>query len=160
MLRFQSNSQPGQAIERSTARQEWSRLCYVLEGLQATALLQRTADKHTMARTYRLYHEDYTTAASAIIQAVAAGDYRFFTNRGVATSQMTLAFARDLLRDWQGAIASKQARIAEAFQRRFGEDIDEFLATPRYAEKIAVAVNHDQGNAVMLLERWLPNATL
>lgn len=82
-----------------------------------------------------------------------ANDFRFFTDRGVASDLMTPAFARDLLRDWQGAIASKQTRIADAFQQRFGEDIEEFLGTPRNAAAIAGSARHDEANAVTLLER-------
>jgi hypothetical protein len=151
-------SPPPRDVERSAARQEWRRLCYVLEGLQATALLQRTVDKYAMARAYLVFGNEITDVVADIARAIRSEDYRFFTGRGVASSLMTPAFARELLQTWQGAIASKQARIAEAFQQRFGEDIGEFLGMPRNAAAIAAATSHDEGNAVRLLERWLGTA--
>lgn len=49
MFQISKKLQSSRDAERTVARQEWSRLCYVLEGLQATALLQRNVDKHTIA---------------------------------------------------------------------------------------------------------------
>lgn len=149
----QIRTEPGTALERS-AGQEWRRLCFVLEGLQATALLLGQWDKYTVARTYLAYERDHERTVSDVERAIAGGDFRFFTDRGVPSQIVTPAVARELLRDWRGAIASKLERIAEAFAVRFDEVLEEFIATPGNAARIEAAASQDDRNAVVLLERW------
>lgn len=138
-------------------RAEWRRLCFVLEGIQATHLIERCGDKFTFARTYAAYLADETRSLAALMSAIGRGDYGFFLDRGVPPSLMCESFALQLLRDWNAAIVSKQTRLAEAFEGRFGEDIDVFSATPKNGGAIAESSAVDEGNAVWLLDRWAPH---
>jgi hypothetical protein len=143
----------GDAFEVSACL-EWRRLCFVLEGLQATALLLGRCDKYELARTYLAYQLDHDRTVSDIQRAIERGDFRFFTDRGVPSSIASPVVARELLRDWRGAIASKLERIAQAFAVRFDEVLPEFIATPANAARIAAAAGQDERNAVALLDRW------
>lgn len=139
---------------QQVARAEWRRLCFVLEGVQATHLIERCGDKFSFARSYAAYLADETRSLAALIAAIGKGDYGFFVDRGVPPSLMCESFAQHLLRDWSAAMASKRARLAEAFEGRFGEDIDVFSATPRNGGAIAESSAVDEGNAVWILNRW------
>jgi hypothetical protein len=115
------------SLNRSTleksALEEWRRLCFVLEGLQATGLLNARPDKYTLARTYVAYQRGFEESVAGLEQAIDRGEFGFFTDRGVPSDIMSPGVARDLLRVWRGAIASKLERVAVAFSGRFGEDI-------------------------------------
>ena len=143
----------GDAFEVSACL-EWRRLCFVLEGLQATALLLGRCDKYELARTYLAYERDHERTVSDVERAIDRGDFHFFTNRGVPSSIVSPVVAHELLRDWRGAIASKLVRIAEAFAVRFDEVLPEFIATPGNTARIASAASQDERNAVVLLDRW------
>ena len=135
-------------------RAEWRRLCFVLEGIQATHIIEQASDKFAFARAYVAYRDEELRAFAVLARRIAEGDYRFFVDRGVPPSILADAFARQLLRDWKGAIASKQARLAEAFEGRYGEDIDVFSATPRNGVTTSEPNSSDSCNALSLLDRW------
>jgi hypothetical protein len=159
------------------ARCEWRNLCFALEGLQATELLGTCRDRFAFARTCQVYARQHQWANVEVRRAIAAGDYRFFTVRGVPESVMTEEFARVLLRDWGGAVASKQTRLSKGFLGRFATDIDIFehvtlcnwaarsgfatrfgkkgdllsIFAAKYATRIAQAAPLDDGNGLLLI---------
>lgn len=147
-------AEAGVNAREQQVRAEWRRLCFVLEGIQATHIIEQASDKFAFARAYVAYRDEESRAFAALAQAIAEGDYRFFVDRGVPPSILSDAFAHQLLRDWNGAIASKQARLAEAFEGRFGEDIDVFSATPRNGVSSSEPTSGDNRNALSLLDRW------
>jgi hypothetical protein len=141
-------------VREQEARAEWRRLCFVLEGIQASHVIDKSPDKFTYARAYQAFQADELRVFATLAEAIAQGDFRFFIARGVSPSILTDSLARQLLRDWKSAIVSKQIRLAEAFEGRFGEDIDVFCLTQRNASSISSAKGDDNRNAVSLLDRW------
>lgn len=141
-------------VREHAARVEWQRLCFVLEGIQATHVIESSPDKFAFARAHAAFRSEADRETRAVREAVGRGDFQFFVDRGVAPALLCEAFARLLLRDWAAALASKQARLAEAFEGRFGEDIDVFAATRRNAEILSQPSCDEQSNAVSLLSRW------
>lgn len=141
-------------VNEHEARAEWRRLCFVLEGVQATHLLANVCDKYVFARTYLAYLAEEQAAFAHVKTSIGRGNFDFFVERGVPTKVISHSLAYQLLRDWRAAMASKRARIETAFEGRFGEDIGEFVATPRNAKLLHDAPSLDDANAVSLLGRW------
>ena len=50
--------------------------------------------KHELARTYLAYQRDHERTLADVERAIAGGDFRFFTDRGVPSSIMTPTVVR------------------------------------------------------------------
>ena len=142
--------------DQEAARAEWRKLCFVLEGLQATELNHRCQDKYAVAKTYSVYGRHHERALAEVREQLDREDFSFFVNRGVARGVMNRKLAEAMLRDWIGAVASKRNRVAENFEGRFNEDIDVFCALPGNAARIASAKSVDWTDALLLLDMQPP----
>lgn len=134
--------------DQEALRSEWRNLCFALERLQADALLANCRDKFEFAKSYASYGAGFDALYEDLVRRAAAGDFEFFVDRGMNESLMSVAMVERMLVDWFGAIASKKSRLDEAFSIRFGEDIDEFLMSPRYAKQLAAAKTVDTADAL------------
>ncbi len=136
------------------ARAEWQRLCFVLEGIQAKNVIELSADKYAFARSYTTYQAEEARTIALLTDSIDRGDYEFFVDRGVPSCLLCRSFACQLLCDWKIAIVSKQARLAEAFQGRFGEDIEVFCVTSCNLPALKASSSSDASNAIWLLAHW------
>jgi len=138
-------------LEQEAALREWKHLCYTLERAQGDHFVAICRDKYQFAKTYLVYGREMDQVGVEVRQAGKQGNFAFFTERGMPGRLMMPALADEMLKAWRIAVASKRARIAEMFQRRFGEDIEEFLGTPHNASRLVMAVGIDQRDAVLAL---------
>jgi hypothetical protein len=141
-------------VREQAARAEWRRMCFVLEGVQASHVIETSRDKFAFARAFLAFQADEQRAFAELGESVSRGDFRFFVARGVSPTILTDSLARQLLRDWKSAIVSKQIRLAAAFEGRYGEDIEVFCLTHRNADSITSSAGGDRRNAISLLDRW------
>lgn len=139
---------------RQTVLQEWKHLCFALEQAQGDHLVATCRDKYQYAKTYLVYGRELDHLCVEVRQSAKQGNYQFFVDRGISARHLTPILADEMLRAWRTAIASKRARVAEMFQRRFGEDIDEFIGTPHNASRLVMAVAFDRRDAVLALADW------
>lgn len=146
-------------VREQEARIEWRRMCFVLEGVQASHVIEACLDKLAFARAFLSFQTDERRAFAALGESVAQGDFRFFVARGVSPTILTDSLARQLLRDWRSAIVSKQVRLAEAFEGRYGEDIEVFCLTNRNANSITSSAGEESRNAISLLDRFAGSQT-
>lgn len=137
--------------EQESLRSEWRNLCFVLERLQADALLASCRDKFEFAKSYSIYGRGFDVLYDELMKRANAGDFEFFVERGMTESLMSVAMVERMLADWYGAIASKKSRLDESFSIRYGEDIDEFLVNPRHAARLAAAMAVDSSDALLKL---------
>ncbi len=135
--------------EQEALRSEWRNLCFALERLQADALLANCKDKFVFAKTYAMYGAGFDPLYESLLQKAQAGDFDFFIERGMSEGLMSAALVERMLVDWFGAIASKKSRLNEAFEIRYGEDVEEFLENPRHIMQIAGATAIDLADAVL-----------
>jgi len=135
-------------------RAEWRNLCFTVERYQADELINECRDKYQFAKTYQNYGRDIDRTLHELLDQANRGDFSFFTERGVPLAVLTPRLVQRLLKDWKGAIASKKIRVAEAFEVRFGEDIDVFIATEHNAEPLQAAASLDPGDALSQLSKW------
>jgi hypothetical protein len=137
--------------EQEALRSEWRNLCFALERLQADALLANCRDKFEFAKTFARYGAGFDALYEDLTKRAEAGDFDFFTDRGMNESLMSVALVERMLVDWFGAIASKKSRLDETFSIRYGEDIDEFAANPRHAAQLAAAKSFDSADAILCM---------
>lgn len=150
-----SNSTPTKlTTEQQAVLQEWKHLCFTLERAQGDHLVAVCRDKFQYAKTYLVYGREVDQVSLEVRQSAKQGNYGFFTERGIAARHMTPGIADEMLRVWRTAIVSKRACVAEMFQRRFGEDIEEFIGTPHNASRLVMAVGFDRRDAVLSLADW------
>jgi hypothetical protein len=145
--------------EQIAARQEWQNLCFTLERSQADELIRDGHDKYAFAKTYLAFGQEMERVVADVRLEIQKDNFQFFMRRGIASAVMTRALAEQLLRDWNGAVASKQARLSEAFRRRFNEEIDEFVATPNHAARLLIEDGGAEVDAVVQLEHWTDEPT-
>lgn len=143
--------------EQEALRSEWRNLCFALERLQADALLANCRDKFEFAKTHAMYGAGFDALYEELTKRAAGGDFEFFVERGMTESLMSLALVERMLVDWFGAIASKKSRLEETFSIRYGEDLDEFAANPRYAAQLAAAKPLDTADAILQLPVLTPH---
>jgi hypothetical protein len=116
--------------------------------------VQNCKDKFQHAKTYMIYGRELEQTVAEVIQAATQGNYSFFSERGVATVALTPRLAEGMMIDWRGAIASKKAVVADVFLRRYGEDIEQFVATPHNASRLIMANSYDAQDAILGLADW------
>lgn len=151
---------PSSDLGRQAVLQEWKHLCYTLEQAQGDHLVATCRDKYQFAKTYLVYGRELDQVCVEVRQSAKQGNYQFFVDRGMSARYLTPALADEMLRAWRTAIASKRARLAEMFQRRFGEDIDEFIGTPHNASRLVMAVAFDRRDAIHSLADWTQDKLL
>jgi hypothetical protein len=149
-----SKSPSSLTADQEVSREEWRNLCFTLERAQGENLVQNCRDKFQFAKTYMVYGRELEQTVAEVKQAADQGNYRFFAERGIRADHLTPELADQMMIDWRGAIASKKAVVADVFQRRFGEDIEQFVGTPHNASRLIMANRYDAKDAILGLVEW------
>jgi hypothetical protein len=142
------------------ALKEWRNLCFALERAQADDLIRNCRDRFAYAKTYLAWTDGLDDSIARVRRDAEQGDFRFFTSRGVPACVMSRALAEHMLRNLRGAVASKQDAAEVAFAGRFKEDLGVFSAAANNEGRVRAAQSNDEGDAVLLLDRWAAEAPL
>ncbi len=137
--------------DQQNCREEWQHLCLALERAQGDNLVQNCHDKFQYAKTYVIYGRELEQTIAEVKQSAVQGNYQFFTERGISIDHMSPELAVLMMKDWKAAVASKRAFVAEKFQGRFNEDIDQFVGTPHNASRLIMSISFDSSDAILQL---------